>query len=124
MQAWILAPEQPGQFRWSSYRAFVRGAQERPRWLTCADRLRTRGELTDMPADWRGDAAHLCRLMTDDRRPKDRRLTRSAGAGCRAAATTGRPRRRIFFDDTAGERRERRTGMEARSRALGKTVEG
>lgn len=52
VRARIVELERLAQFRWSSYRAFGRGADERPAWLSCEDWLRTHGELADTPAGW------------------------------------------------------------------------
>ena len=51
VRAGIVPVEQLAQFRWSSYRRFVRG--ERPPFLVCADWLNDLGGLSDTPEGWR-----------------------------------------------------------------------
>lgn len=71
VRARIVALEQLAQFRWSSYRAYVRGAAERPAWLECGESLRAHGELGDSPAGWRSYGEHLAWLMADEGRQKE-----------------------------------------------------
>jgi putative transposase len=71
VRARIVALEQLAQFRWSSYRAYVRGAAERPAWLECGEWLRAHGELGDTPAGWRSYGEHLAWLMADEGRQKE-----------------------------------------------------
>jgi putative transposase len=71
VRAHIVTLEQLGQFRWSSYRAFGRGADGRPAWLACTDWLRTHGELGDTAAGWRSYHDHLAWLMADAGRQKE-----------------------------------------------------
>jgi REP element-mobilizing transposase RayT len=70
VRAKIVALENLAQFRWSSYRQFVRGADGRPTWLECAAWLRAHGELADAPAGWTSYAEHLAWLMADEGRQK------------------------------------------------------
>ena len=73
VRARIVGLDQLGQFRWSSYRDFLRGATmgERPAWLECREWLRALGELDDTPAGWRSYEAHLAWLMADVGRQKE-----------------------------------------------------
>jgi len=71
VRARIVALEQLAQFRWSSYRVFLRGAKERPEWLVCTEWLRSHGELADTAAGWRSYAEHLAWLMADEGRQKE-----------------------------------------------------
>ena len=71
VRARIVELEQLAQFRWSSYRAFGRGADERPAWLSCEDWLRTHGELADTPAGWLSYQHRLAWLMADIGRQKE-----------------------------------------------------
>jgi len=70
VRARIVALEQLGQFRWSSFRRFTSGALVRPVWLVCEDWLRTKGELADTPAGWENYREHLAWLMADEGRQK------------------------------------------------------
>ena len=70
VRARIVALEQLGQFRWSSFRRFTSGAPVRPVWLVCEDWLRTKGELADTPAGWENYREHLAWLMADEGRQK------------------------------------------------------
>lgn len=73
VRARIVGLDQLVQFRWSSLRAFLRGAStgERPAWLECREWLRAIGELGDTPAGWRSYEAHLAWLMADVGRQKE-----------------------------------------------------
>ncbi|MSU66121.1 MAG: transposase [Opitutus sp.] len=70
VRARIVSLQQLAQFRWSSYRWFARGSQERPVFLSSADWLHVHGELADSPEGWRIYHAHLEWLMADDGRQK------------------------------------------------------
>jgi len=74
VRARIVALEQLAQFRWSSYRAYVRGAAERSAWLECGEWLRAHGELGDTPTGWRSYGEHLAWLMAGEG-PRRRSLT-------------------------------------------------
>ncbi len=71
VRAQVVTLDQIGQFRWSSYRYFVRDAAERPAFLLCGDWLREKGPLTDSPAGWAAYRDHLAWLMADEGRQKD-----------------------------------------------------
>ena len=71
VRARIVELERLAQFRWSSYRAFGRGADERPAWLSCEDWLRTHGELADTPAGWLSYQHRLAWLLADTGRQKE-----------------------------------------------------
>ena len=67
VRAGLVAAEQLPHFRWSIYRAFVRGrAGGRPAWL-CADWLPAIAGLEDTPAGWQGYTAHLDGIAAGDR---------------------------------------------------------
>jgi len=61
----LVELEQWEPFRWSSDRAFGRGADERAAWLCCEDWLRTHGELPDAPEGWLSSQHHLAWLLAD-----------------------------------------------------------
>jgi hypothetical protein len=63
-RARIVPVEQLAQFRWSSYRRFVR--RERPEFLVCADWLDTVGGLTDTAEGWRSYQDYLTWLAADE----------------------------------------------------------
>ncbi len=70
-RAHVVSLEQLGQFRWSSYRHFLRDRGERPAFLTCEDWLQATGGLPDSPAGWRSYHDQLVWLMADDVRLKE-----------------------------------------------------
>jgi len=70
VRAKIIGLEQLAQFRWSSYRQFIRGLAERPAWLESADWRRTHGELADTAEGWASYQEHLAWLMADEGRQK------------------------------------------------------
>lgn len=59
------------QFRWSSYRHFMRSPSERPPALVCVDWLNAMGAPGDSPAGWRFYREHLAWLMADEDRQKE-----------------------------------------------------
>jgi REP element-mobilizing transposase RayT len=71
VRAGLVPLEQLSQFRWSSYRHFVRGSTGRPRALTCETWLRTLGGLADSADGWRSYHDHLVWLMADAGRQKE-----------------------------------------------------
>ena len=71
VRAHLVPLDQLTQFRWSSYRWFARGPQERPGFLSSADWLSVHGELADSPEGWRIYHARLEWLMADDARQKE-----------------------------------------------------
>jgi len=71
VRAGVVVLDQLAQFRWASYRHFVRGAADRPASLACADWLRALDGLTDTADGWRAYHEHLAWLMADARRQKD-----------------------------------------------------
>ena len=71
VRAKIVTLDQLGQFRWSSYRYYLRAAADRPAFLVCETWLQERGGLTDTPQGWRSYHDHLAWLMADAGRQKD-----------------------------------------------------
>jgi len=71
VRAKVVTLEQIAQFRWSSYRYFMREAAERPAFLLCQTWLQENGGLTDTPHGWRAYHDHLAWLMEDEGRQKD-----------------------------------------------------
>lgn len=71
VRAGIVDLPQLAQFRWSSYRHFIRGRAGRPASLVCEDWLRAVGGLADSPQGWRSYEDRLAWLMEDDARQKD-----------------------------------------------------
>ena len=69
VRASIVELPQLEQFRWSSYRYFIRGSAGRPGFLTCEEWLRAAGPLVDSPQGWRAYNDRLARLLTDEGRP-------------------------------------------------------
>jgi len=63
--------EQWEPFRWSSDRAFGRGADERAAWLCFEDWLRTHGELPDTPEGWLSSHHHLAWVLADTGRQNE-----------------------------------------------------
>jgi REP element-mobilizing transposase RayT len=70
VRAKVVTLEQLGQFRWSSYRHFTRGAGERPAFLLCEDWLGLTGGFADTPQGWSDYHGHLTWLMADEDRQK------------------------------------------------------
>jgi REP element-mobilizing transposase RayT len=68
VRAGIVPLELLVQFRWSSYRRFLRA--DRPAFLACADWLRELGGLDDTPAGWVSYAGYLAWLATDEAEQK------------------------------------------------------
>jgi putative transposase len=68
VRAGIVPVEQLAQFRWSSYRRFVRG--ERPEFLVCDDWLNDLGGITDTAEGWRRYGDYLVWLATDQEEQK------------------------------------------------------
>jgi REP element-mobilizing transposase RayT len=71
VRAKVVTLEQLGQFRWSSYRYFMREAGERPSFLLCETWLQDNGGLTDSPQGWRSYHDRLTWLMADEGRQKE-----------------------------------------------------
>jgi REP element-mobilizing transposase RayT len=63
VRAGIVRQEQLAQFRWGSYRRFVR--DDRPLFLVCENWLRELGGLQDNPDGWRQYQEHLNWLSAD-----------------------------------------------------------
>jgi REP element-mobilizing transposase RayT len=70
-RAHVVPLEQLAQFRWSSYRFYLRERSERPAFLTCEDWLQATSGLPDSPAGWRAYHDQLAWLMADDARLKE-----------------------------------------------------
>ena len=70
VRAKVVTLDQLAQFRWSSYRYFMREAAGRPAFLLCETWLQESGGLTDTPPGWRSYHDHLAWLMADDGRQK------------------------------------------------------
>jgi putative transposase len=70
VRAGIIDLPQLEQFRWSSYRHFIRGRTARPAFLVCEDWLRAAGPLADSPSGWRAYNDRLAWLMADEGRQK------------------------------------------------------
>ncbi|MEO6874318.1 MAG: transposase [Opitutaceae bacterium] len=70
VRAQIVSLEQLPQFRWSSYRYFMREAADRPAFLDSRGWVHASGGGTDSPAGWRAYQAHLEWLMADEGRQK------------------------------------------------------
>lgn len=68
VRAGIVPAGQLAQFRWSSYRRFVKDG--RPAFLVCADWLRELGGLADTPEGWRSYQGYLDWLAADDAEQK------------------------------------------------------
>jgi len=64
----VISLGQLAQFRWSSYRLFLRPATERPAALVCADWLRDGKGVADDRDGWRQYSRHLEWLMADEAR--------------------------------------------------------
>jgi REP element-mobilizing transposase RayT len=71
VRAKVVTLDQLGQFRWSSYRHFMRGAGERPPFLLCETWLQDNGGLADTPQGWLAYHDHLAWLMGDATRQKE-----------------------------------------------------
>jgi putative transposase len=71
VRARIVGIEQLSQFRWSSFRAFVGGAANRPSWLVCDAWLQAKGGLVDGPSGWRSYRENLEWLMAENGRQKE-----------------------------------------------------
>ena len=71
VRAGVVTLDQLAQFRWSSYRYFVRDTGERPAFLLCGDWLQALGELADSPKGWLAYHDHLAWLMADEGRQKE-----------------------------------------------------
>lgn len=71
VRAKVVTLDQLAQFRWSSYRHFVRGTADRPAILLCETWLQEKGGLTDTPPGWQSYHDHLVWLMADEGRQKD-----------------------------------------------------
>jgi REP element-mobilizing transposase RayT len=71
VRAKVVTLDQLGQFRWSSYRYFMRDAGERPPFLRCETWLQENGGLADTPQGWRAYHDHLAWLMGDVTRQKE-----------------------------------------------------
>jgi len=67
----IVPLEQLSQFRWSSYRHFIRGPVGRPEPLVCADWLAATNGLADTTAGWAAYESRLAWLMADEGRQKE-----------------------------------------------------
>ena len=70
-RAHVVSLEQLAQFRWSSYRYFLRDRSDRPAFLTCDDWLYGTHGLPDTPAGWRSYHDQLTWLMADEARLKE-----------------------------------------------------
>jgi putative transposase len=70
VRAQVVTLEQLRQFRWSSYRLFLRPAAERSAALTCAGWLRDGKGLDDTSEGWRQYGRHLEWLMADASRQR------------------------------------------------------
>lgn len=82
VRAGIVPIEQLGQFRWSSYRRFVKG--ERPACLVCDRWLDAVGGIADVPAGWQRYQEYLAWLVADEeeqRKLKAEELTRGWAIG-------------------------------------------
>ncbi len=71
VRAKVVTLDQLAQFRWSSYRYFLRDTAARPPFLLCEAWLQEKGGLTDTPQGWRTYHDHLAWLMADEGRQKD-----------------------------------------------------
>jgi hypothetical protein len=76
VRAKIVSLELLPQFRWSSYRHFMRLSSERPPALVCGDWLQAGGGLTDSPGGWNSYREHLAWLMADEGRQKEEAFDR------------------------------------------------
>lgn len=80
VRAGIVPIEQLAQFRWSSYRRFVKG--ERPLCLVCDRWLDAVGGIADTPEGWRRYQEYLAWLVTDeDDKARQEELTRGWAIG-------------------------------------------
>ncbi len=70
VRAKIVSLEMLSQFRWSSYRHFMRPPSERPPALACDDWLQAGGGLMDSAEGWHSYREHLAWLMADEGRQK------------------------------------------------------
>lgn len=68
VRAGIVPLEQLAQFRWCSYRRFLRG--ERPEFLVCEDWLQDLGGLADSPEGWKRYHEYLDWLAADPEEQK------------------------------------------------------
>ena len=67
----IVTLDQLAQFRWSSYRSFIRGKAGRPTALVANDWLEAIGGLTDSEEGWEGYARHVASLASDENRRRE-----------------------------------------------------
>jgi putative transposase len=71
VRAKVVTLEQLSQFRWSSYRYFLRDTKDRPTFLLCQGWLQETGGLGDTPQGWRAYHDHLAWLMAEPGRQKE-----------------------------------------------------
>jgi putative transposase len=121
-----------GQFRWSSYRTFARGAAGRPPGLMCADWLSTEG-MEDSPEGWRAYADRLAALSANEHRRAEAGFARMCRGWAHGSEAFCEERRRDVGRMAAAQdwgaprlaelnRREWETRLAAGTRALGREL--